>query len=167
MSKEGSTSLQNSQTRSTTTFPQRLPPPHKFGNSLSLIQVDWDVIAQKSGYNNGNTAKTRFNQIKKKYFSPANHGVPGSHSPNAPAKPRAKKENAEKAVGSGTNTGASKVTKARTPKKKSKATKDEENTEPMEDAVADQAEPIIEQDAVKGEALEATEVKDDETVDGN
>lgn len=93
----------------------------------------------------------------------------GIVSPKAAAKPRAKKEKAEKTVGSGTNTNTSKVTKKRAaPKKKSKAVKAEENDEDKPDTIVEDAQPVVDHNGVQSltleavEAVEAAEVKDEE-----
>ncbi|KAF8856301.1 hypothetical protein BDZ45DRAFT_791457 [Acephala macrosclerotiorum] len=80
-------------------------------NMKNKPEVDWNGIAQEMGLANGNTACTRYSQIKKKYLdSPG--GAP------SPAKPRAKKSE----VGSGTNTTPSKISKPKgRPTKKAKA----------------------------------------------
>jgi hypothetical protein len=97
--------------------------------NLYTHQVDWDFVASKHGYNSGSTARVRFGQIKKKYASSDDgDDTATTTSKPTPSKPRAKNEKAEKGPGSGTNNGASKVTKPRATKKKSKAA---ETTEPM------------------------------------
>lgn len=93
-------------------------------------QVDWDLVAERTGYNSGTTAKVRYGQIKRaigiKEYGTIER-APAAAKPRAkkvdengnpivtPRKPRAKKE---KEVGSGTNKTPSKVTKAHTSKSK-------------------------------------------------
>jgi hypothetical protein len=83
--------------------------------NTSIEQVDWNQVAEKSGYSNGATASVRYGQIKKRLGLINDGSAPAAKS--TPAKARTKKE-----VGSGTNTTPSKVTKKRTPKKSSKVT---------------------------------------------
>jgi hypothetical protein len=87
-------------------------------------------VAQKSGYNNGGTAKTRFGQIKKKLGFTEDGGASAAGQPKTPTKPRAKKE---KTVGSGTNGSASKVVKKRTPKKEKAAKVEDEKFDTKEE----------------------------------
>jgi hypothetical protein len=99
----------------------------------SSLQVDWDVVAEKAGYSNAISARTRFGQIKRKLGYTADSPAP----PAGPTKaPRAKKT---KANGSGTNNKPRKVTKipqAKGGRKKSKAA--EADVEEQEDVMEEE-----------------------------
>lgn len=123
-------------------------------------QVDWESIAQKSGYKNAASAKVSFGKIKQKFSSLEEEQASGIASPKtAVAKPRAKKEKTEKTVGSGTNPSTSKVTKKRAvPKKKSTASKAEENNEDMPDTTLENAQPVVDHNSVENLSLEVVEI---------
>ena len=114
----------------------------------SSPQVDWDVVAQKAGYSNAVTARTRFGQIKKKLgFNPDALAPPAG----AGKAPRAKKA---KTNGSGTNTNATKVTKrspAKGGRKKSDAMEadgeEQEDTKEEDDSGIGSAEDLAVHDA--------------------
>jgi hypothetical protein len=103
---------------------------------ITYLQVDWDVVAQKSGFSNGKTAATRFSQIKKKWGAMSSDvDTTASTAPVAktPKTPKTKTPKYKTKVGSGTNSTPSKVSKGSpTPKKrgrKSKVVKEEEPEE--------------------------------------
>lgn len=75
-----------------------------------MRQVDWELVAQRSGHNDADEARTRFGQINKIFGFSEDGAI---DTPTA-TKERAKKE---KGVGSGTYTTPSKVKKPRTPRK--------------------------------------------------
>lgn len=79
-------------------------------HETKIQKVDWNQVAEKAGYANGNSASVRYGQIKKRL------GLTEGSSSTSSRKASVKKE-----VGSGTNKNPSKVTKKRTPKKTSKA----------------------------------------------
>ncbi|RDW88087.1 hypothetical protein BP6252_00119 [Coleophoma cylindrospora] len=91
-------------------------------NQKTKPDVDWDVVAQKNGYNNANTAKVRFGQIKRRlgytddYVAPKAAGSGGR-------KPKVKAEAEGSASGSGMNKTPTKVKKTPTKPKNGKATK--------------------------------------------
>lgn len=74
-------------------------------------QVDWEKVAAATGLKNGNTAYTRFGQIKKRlgWNQEGGSGNAGTGTTTAPTTP--------KKTGSGTNKTPSRVTKTTTPKK--------------------------------------------------
>jgi hypothetical protein len=96
-------------------------------------QVDWDVVADRAGYNNSSTAKVRYGQIKKALGFQDDGTFSATVTPTKSRGPRAKKE---KTVGSGANGTPSKVVKKRTPKKKivKDAEPEEEGEATMDDA---------------------------------
>jgi len=73
---------------------------------LTLLQVDWDIVAKKTGYNSAGTARTRYGQIMRKMGS----NESGDGSMPSPAKSKAGKRPSK--VGSGTNTSPSKISKS-------------------------------------------------------
>ncbi|RDW95336.1 hypothetical protein BP5796_01099 [Coleophoma crateriformis] len=91
-------------------------------NQKTKPDVDWDLVAQKNGYNNGNTAKTRFGQIKRRlgytddYVAPKAGGSGGR-------KPKAKAEAEGSSSGSGMNKTPTKVKKTPAKPKNGKASK--------------------------------------------
>lgn len=112
---------------------------------LIALQVDWTVVAEKSGFSNAKTAVTRFAQIKKKL------GWEGDASSAAAAsKPAKKSDKTARSMkmnslsGSGTNVNPSKVTK--------RGTKPKANAGPKPEAEREE-----DKETVKGEAKKATE----------
>lgn len=80
-------------------------------------QVDWVAVATKTGYNSASTARCRWAQIRRELLA-IESGVPVLKSLS---KPRVKKENGEKQVGSGTNHSPLGVTKSVPMKGRSKS----------------------------------------------
>ncbi|KAN0110141.1 hypothetical protein V8E51_006528, partial [Hyaloscypha variabilis] len=102
-------------------------------NMKNKPEVDWDVVAAKSGFNSGKTAATRFGQIKKKWSSMSSEIDTSSSTPKA--------KTPKKGKGSGTNTTPSKVTKASpTPKKRGRKPKVKAEEEEVEEEAAEAAE---------------------------
>ncbi|KAH8781867.1 hypothetical protein BGZ57DRAFT_1003436 [Hyaloscypha finlandica] len=88
-------------------------------NMKNKPEVDWDAVAQSSGFKNGNTAATRFGQIKKKWGAMSSDADTTASGSSPSKSPKAKTPKKAK-VGSGTNTSPSKVTKKRDRKSKVK-----------------------------------------------
>jgi hypothetical protein len=130
----------------------------------SLPQVDWEVVAQKSGFSNGKTASTRFGQIKKKWSAMSSDIDTTSSTTPSPKTPKSttSKENKTMA-GSGTNTTPSKVTKkspaVRGRGRKPKAVKEEEAEENGAEGDADMSDdaPAAENTEEEVEYFEAEE----------
>lgn len=100
-------------------------------------QVDWNLVAARAGYSNGNCAVTRFQQIKKAIGYTEGGALPTP----SPVKGRVGKK--EKVAGSGTNNNASKVTKSSPTKgggrKKSSVMKADPDAEDFKEGLEDSA----------------------------
>ena len=75
---------------------------------LMHLQVNWDEVAAKAGYNSALTARTRYGQIKRK-LQRQESGEPLTPSPT---KPKSQKVTPKQNIGSGTNNSSSKIRKS-------------------------------------------------------
>ena len=96
-----------------------IPLSLHYTSTLKYIQVDWSIVAQKSGYKDAKTAATRYGQIMKKLTGvSAGRAMSGATSANPDSPVKKTNGTPKKIVGSGTNGNAMKITKSRAPKKR-------------------------------------------------